>query len=188
MAKKKKQNAFNGLLTIAEHCLKHASGLPAQVDITPHWSGVGFQLMGQRFVAPLGEVIESIDVPNFTRIPGVQSWIKGVANVRGRLLPIMDLSGFFNYQIASNVSGRSKRNRRVLIIENGDIYTGLMVEEVYGMQHFPIDTFSKAVPDLSEDVMKYLKGSYIKDGVQWVVFSPNILSQSEKFIHAELAS
>ena len=174
------QKAFTELVAIAARSLKYASGLPAQVDITPHWSGVGYKLMGHRFVAPLGEVIETIEVPAFTRIPGVQPWIKGVANVRGRLLPIMDLGGFFNQSITG-----TRKERRVLIIEFGEIYSGLMVEEVYGMQHFPVDTFSKSVPDLGNGIRPYLKGSYIQGGVQWVVFSPYTMANSEKFFQAE---
>ena len=42
-------------------------------------------------VSKMGEVTEILDPPDFTRVPGVQSWVVGIANVRGSLLPLMDL-------------------------------------------------------------------------------------------------
>ena len=63
--------AFNKLLDIATHARRTAKGLPSQVDIKPHWSGVGFIMFGRRFVAPIGEVTEMLEVPHYTQLPGV---------------------------------------------------------------------------------------------------------------------
>ena len=30
-------------------------------------------------------------VPPLTRVPGAKTWVKGIANVRGQLLPVLDL-------------------------------------------------------------------------------------------------
>ena len=38
---------------------------------------------GRLFVAPMGEVGEILHEPRYTLLPGVKSWVKGVANVRG---------------------------------------------------------------------------------------------------------
>ena len=53
--------AFKTLATLAEISLSHAKGLPAQVDVKPYWSGVGFSLFGNRYVAPMGEVAEMLE-------------------------------------------------------------------------------------------------------------------------------
>ncbi len=81
----------------------------------------------------MGEVVELLHVPNWTVLPGVKGWVKGVANVRGRLLPIIDTEEFLGGQLV----GPTKL-RRVLAVECGELFTGLMVSDVIGMMHFPI--------------------------------------------------
>ena len=177
---KNTQKAFKELVSIAGRSLKHAQGLPAQVDIKPHWSGVGFKLLGQHFVAPLGEVVESLEVPSYARIPGVQSWVRGVSNVRGRLLPILDLNSFFDQHSAS-----ARKRRRVIIVELGDVYSGLVVDEVLGMQHFPMDSYSSEGAAVATEIQPYIKGFYNQLDVEWAVFSLHALASSDRFFQVE---
>lgn len=172
------QAGFQALLNLAVQCRRHARGLPAQVDITPHWSGIGFELLGRRFVAPLGEVSEMLEVPPYTRLPGVQSWVKGVANVRGRLLPVCDLAVYLGDRLHS-----PRKQQRILILEDHDLYTGLLVEKVFGMQHFPVDSFGAAAnsPVRAEP---YVDGCYRHQGLEWLVFSPARLAQDHNFLNA----
>ena len=98
---------FELLAEIAERSVDTAKGLPAQRDIKPHWSGVGFKLKGVNVVAPMGEVAELLKSPATTLLPGVQSWVRGVSNVRGRLLPVVDLEGFFGGRLSGSRSSNS---------------------------------------------------------------------------------
>ncbi len=67
-------------------------------------------------------------------MPGVKPWVKGVANLRGRLLPVMDLGGFLGLELS-----KARKQRRVLVVEYNDLFVGLLVDEVVGMQHFAQD-------------------------------------------------
>ncbi|NIB39614.1 chemotaxis protein CheW [Pseudomaricurvus alkylphenolicus] len=173
--------AFQALLGLARQCRKSARGLPAQVDIKPHWSGIGFELLGRRFVAPMGEVTEMLEVPPYTRLPGVQPWVKGVSNVRGRLLPVCDLAAFFGERLTTG-----RKLQRILILENDELYTGLMVDRVFGMQHFPVDTYSDQVSS-EHPASAFSRGCYRQDDVEWIVFSPALLSQDGQFLNAASA-
>lgn len=133
------QEAFQALVNLAMQSRRSAKGLPSQIDTQPHWSGIGFELLGRHFVAPMGEVSEMLEVPYYTRLPGVKPWVKGVANVRGRLLPVCDLAVFLGGRIQA-----PRKQQRILVLENQDLYTGLLVDRVLGMQHFPVDTYSPA--------------------------------------------
>lgn len=82
---------FEYLTELAKQVKLAAPELPAQREIRDTWSGIGFSILNHRFVAPLGEVVEMLVVPEITRLPGTQSWVMGLANVRGRLLPLFDL-------------------------------------------------------------------------------------------------
>lgn len=177
--------AFNKLLDIAVNARRTAKGLPSQVDIKPHWSGVGFTLFGRRFVAPIGEVTEMLEVPHYTQLPGVQGWIRGLANVRGRLLPLTDLAAF----LGGKLEAAQRRNRRVLVVEQDDIYSGLLVDSILGMQHFPVDSYVAEMTGIEfQDMVPFLQGSFREeDGQDWVVFSPWLLVRDEKFFQAALA-
>ena len=173
------ETAFQLLVDIAQRSRAQAQGLPAQVNIQPHWSGIGFTLLGQRMVAPMGEIVEMLKLPQITRLPGVQPWVIGVANVRGRLLPIFDLEGFFGGQ-----RNTMRKQRRVLVVEMGDLYSGLLVSEVFGMQHFPIDTYTDALPKSIQPLSQYLSGSYVQMDMTWAVFSPFNLAKDPRFFNA----
>lgn len=173
------KEAFQALVNLALQSRRCAKGLPAQVDITPHWSGIGFEVLGRRFVAPMGEVSEMLEVPHYTRLPGVQPWVKGVANVRGRLLPVCDLAVFLGDRIHTG-----RKQQRILVLETEDLYTGLLVDQVFGMQHFPVDTYSSQLSYEHLAAASYSEGCYQGDGLEWTVFSPSKLSVDPHFSNA----
>lgn len=173
------QAAFEALLNLAERSREFARGLPAQTDIRPLWSGIGFSLMGTHFVAPIGEVSEMLEVPNYTHLPGVQPWVRGVANVRGRLLPLFDLAAFFGDRLSTG-----RKQRRVLILETETLYSGLMVDQVFGMQHFPMDEYSEESGAVAESIMPFVTGSYPSGGQQWLLFRPALLAEDPRFVNA----
>ncbi len=52
------------------------------------WVGVALRMAGELFLAAREETREVLSVPNsITRVPGAKSWVRGLANVRGQLLP-----------------------------------------------------------------------------------------------------
>ncbi len=175
--------AFATLLDVAVNTRRTAKGLPAQLDVKPHWSGIGFILFGRRFVAPMGEITEMLDLPHYTQLPGVQGWIRGLANVRGRLLPLTDLAAYLGGRLDA-----PRRNRRVLVVETGDAYSGLVVDGVLGMQHFPVDSYVPEMIGIDHEAMvPYLQGSFREEsGRDWVVFSPWTLVHDERFFQAAL--
>lgn len=182
------QAPFDALVDLAERSRRSARGLPSVKKVQPHWSGIGFTLQNRFLVAPIGEVSELLELPGYTKLPGVQPWVMGVANVRGRLLPLMDLAAFFG----GHLEGQRKR-QRVLVLEAADFYTGLVVDTALGMQHFPIDTWSTDLGDIDDQQLKsFVIGSYSNsratraagDGQKWYVFSPARLMEDPRFINA----
>lgn len=177
-----KISPFSVLLDYAKRSKQNAQGLPAQLDLKSSWSGVGFRLAGQRMVAPMGEVVEILKVPAFTRLPSVQPWVEGVANVRGRLLPLFDLEAFCGGHLA-----QPKQRNRVLIIEMGELYAGLIVSEVYGMQHFMVDSYTETVPEPLDALRAYISGAYEQMDWSWAKFSPYLLARDPRFFNAAVA-
>lgn len=79
-------NGFIELLRIAKRGNKNYVSNDNEVN---RWSGIAFEMMGQYFVAPLGEVSEVIYPPKYTPVPKTQAWVLGLANIRGRLFPFL---------------------------------------------------------------------------------------------------
>lgn len=174
-----KNAAFVALATLANKSLQCAQSLPAQLDATPYWSGVGFSLLGIKFIVPMGEISEMLEVPACTHLPGVYSWVKGVANVRGRLLPVLNMAEFFDGEL----NGQRKQHR-LLVLDQNDIYAGLWVDQVYGMQHFPVDSEMTAMPDsVPKNVRPFIVSGY-QESDPWFVFSAQALMQDARFIDA----
>lgn len=161
-------SAFRALRDLAERSQQVSVQLPAREHAQSLWQGLGFSLLGERFVVPLSEVSEIMRIPaQATRLPGVRNFVLGVSNIRGRLLIVVDLALFFG-----EPSSLPRGQRRILAIENDENYLGFMVDESLGMQHFPSDSFT---PDPADDLHKkikgYVAGSYTAGGVSWPVMS-----------------
>jgi twitching motility protein PilI len=170
--------AFNVLKSLAVKSLGSAQQLPAQTGAVEQWRGIGFSLLGFHFVVPMEELVEMLEVPAYTRLPGVHSWVKGVANIRGRLLPIFDLAEFFSRALVGN-----KKMQRLLVIDRQNVYAGLWVDAVYGMQYFPVYTRSDVVPShLPEQLVNFTEGCFDVDDRQWIVFHPLKLCQEPQFL------
>ena len=176
-------SAFDALNQLASLSRNHAVGLPAQVDTTPRWSGIGFSLLGRKFIAPMRQIAEMLEVPaSTTRLPGVHPWVVGLSNVRGRLLPLFDMAYFFGGKSLGH-----RKQQRVLVIETDNIYSGLIVDQAFGMQHFTADRFSETVETVPAALVNFVRGSYTDPtGVSWAVFDMGTLVQDPKFVNASL--
>ena len=50
--------------------------LPAQQEVAQTWSGIGFRIGEQHFVAPMGEIDEVLHEPRYTMLPGVKAGLE----------------------------------------------------------------------------------------------------------------
>jgi twitching motility protein PilI len=77
------------LLRELERRSKAAMAGAAGDDINvEEWVGVGFRIDEDRFIVARPEIREVLMVPSsVTRVPGSRTWIRGLANIRGHLLP-----------------------------------------------------------------------------------------------------
>lgn len=166
------------LKQLADASRHQAKGLPAQEDAREYWSGIGFVLGGQHFVAHMDNVAEILRVPSFTKLPGVKRWVRGVANVRGRLVPIMDLLTY----IGQKADPAHRKSRRAIIIDADDITNGLIIDGIEGMQHFPVEEFASVTVQTPDLLKPYIQGQYVKEGRTWIVINPRDLVASEEFM------
>jgi twitching motility protein PilI len=177
----KKNDPFDLLLDIERRCQANAAGLPTLEKVDDEWVGVGFRIGNDKLIAPMSEIEEILELPEYTYVPGVKSWMVGVANVRGALLPLMDLKGFI---LGEDIKQRKKG--KVIVIDYKGFNTGVIVEEVYGMKHFLSKDQSSEIPQMDENLSKYVGMAFNQDGDTWPVFSFQNMAQDERLAQASL--
>jgi twitching motility protein PilI len=144
------------------------------------WVGIGFRLADEQFIVAREDIREVLMVPALiARVPGAKPWIRGLANVRGHLLPIIDLKLFLD---AGRVAGQ--RDARVLVIKGTDGSAGLIVDEVFGFRRFLDSERSDAVPQTLVRCDQFLTGTYERGLENWPIFSIEHLERSEEFQRA----
>ncbi|HZD53470.1 MAG TPA: chemotaxis protein CheW [Woeseiaceae bacterium] len=144
------------------------------------WVGVGFRIGEEQFVAGREEVREVLMLPQtITRVPGAKRWVLGIANLRGHLLPLIDLKMFLG-------SGRTvlKRQARVISVNHREIPAGLVVDEVLGFRRFMQQDFNESWPPTVVRCDRYLQGAWQRGHETWPVFDLFALIESTSFLQA----
>lgn len=157
------------------------SMVPATMVKEQDWQGLAFVLDGVKVVSAMNEIRELLPYPEaVTRVPGTKNWMLGLANIRGELLPIVDLQQFIGGG-AIVVNDQS----RVLVVRNRGASTGLLVSSVIGMRHLPV---SKQIADAHFDgsLGRYVYDVFGLDDGIWPVFSMAALANDEHFMTAAL--
>jgi twitching motility protein PilI len=165
------------LREIEELCRVNTTGMERQVETTTEWSGIAFRLGNNHLVSRLGEVIEILDLPELSTIPLTQPWVRGIANVRGKLLPVIDLNGYLHGRV-TEVTGRT----RVLVIDHEGLYSGLVVDEVLGLKHFIDDEYCEGDTGVDAYLQPYIKNGYRRGEQIWSIFSLFALAEAPQFL------
>jgi twitching motility protein PilI len=161
--------------------------LAEQSPAAREWVGVALRLAGEYFLVAREETREVLGLPAaLTRVPGAKPWLRGLANVRGQLLPIVDLRQY----LGSGVTPTT-RNTRVVVVNHRELPAGLMVDEVLGFRRFPEADFSGNAPPTVVRCERYLAGAFRREEVragdaasgpeQWPVLSLRSLVESPPF-------
>jgi twitching motility protein PilI len=173
-----RQDPFELLRKMQQVSLENAPGLPQEVEITKLWSGVAFRVGEIMLVTPLENVLEILPPPPMTPVPGVKTWLKGVANVRGNLITIVDLPEYYGKPPVY-----MDDKARMLIMNVPGLNAGLLVNDVLGLRHFDEDLERQDLSGLDDPVLVQLNGAFLRDNVLWGVFDMRSLAESSTFRH-----
>lgn len=142
----------------------------------PKWHGLGFELAGAHLVLPLTQVSELVACNQVTPVPLTKSWVKGITNVRGRLLTVVDLSAFL---------GKSplqiNQVNRVIVINAESFQSALLVSKVFGLKHFDEDQARQDASVLDASVQPYVDYAFADNDILWGVFNVDRLVHDENF-------
>ena len=174
-----RRSPFLVLADYEQRSLAHVAGLPEQLDAPGLWRGVAYRVGGHRLASGFDEVLEILPMPALTPVPGSQAWLLGVANVRGTLLPVVDLKQFLEGERTVLHEGQ-----RVLVVRQPGGDVAVTIDELYGQRSF-IDGQAIAADALSEGrYTHFIERAYRMNDQDWGVFSLDRLARTPEFRQA----
>ncbi len=169
---------FKLLVALEQRARAAVANREGQDDQGEEWIGVGFKLGQENFVTARSDVREVLSVPeSMTRVPGARPWLRGIANVRGQLITIIDLKAFLGGGMSM-----ADRRARVLVLASRDVPTGMLVDEVVGFRRFNSTNYTDEAPATIIRSENYLDGGYRRDDEAWPRFSLAKLLGDEQFL------
>lgn len=121
---------------------------------------LGVEVGGRKWLVALADSAEVLPVPSVMHVPLTQPWFRGVANVRGNLMSVVDLQAFFG-EGPQNVTHLS---RLVLIQPRVLSHASVLVGRMLGIKHLA-DMTEQARP---ADAPEWLSTLYCDDaGQEW---------------------
>ncbi len=122
---------------------------PSAREIGPPSKFVIFRLAEQVYAIPMQRVLETDRMPRVTFVPGLPSSLRGITNLRGDILPIVDLRQLFGLGETELTAG----HRLLIVKSNDNSQVGLIVDALGGLGTFGIDRS----PDLQQIENQELK-------------------------------
>lgn len=136
---------------------------------------VSFVLEDVEYGVDILAVHEILRFPEITRLPNAPSFIKGVINLRGNVIPVVDVRKRFGFKPAQVTD-----LTRVIVIETNEKLVGLMVDNVHQVVRLSqanVDPPSELIEGVSE---AYIRGiGRLKDRLIVILNLANILFLEE---------
>lgn len=175
---------FALLLEVEGKSLAHVAGLPEQLDAPGLWRGVGYRIGKRRLASGFDEVVEILPMPAVTPVPGAQPWMLGVANIRGNLLPIVDLKQFLEGERTV-----LHESQRVLIVRQPGGDVAITIDELFGQRSFVTEqeVAADTLPErgLADGrYVHFIDRAYDAAGHSWGIFSLDRLARTPEFRQA----
>jgi twitching motility protein PilI len=167
---------FDLLLEYERKSLAHVAGLPEQIDAPGLWRGVGFRLGGHRYAVSFEEIVEILTLPQLTPVPGARPWLLGVANIRGTLIPVVDLKQFLEGERTV-----LHETMRMLVVKQVGGSVAVLIDELYGQRNFTDEHRAEPGVLAAGRYEPFVRQAYRLGDDTWGVFSMHALTRFPEF-------
>ena len=138
-----------------------------------------FGLASERYAIERRYVQEVHPLRELTPLPCTPPFILGIVNVRGRIVPVLDLKKFFE------LPERGLTDlHRTIIVRGHDLEIGLLADVIIGISGIPAESLQPSLPTLTGIRADYLKG--VTDARLVVLAVDRILSDPRIIVHEEV--
>jgi purine-binding chemotaxis protein CheW len=122
------------------------------VEATEHLAT--FFLSGEEYGIDVRLVQEIIRVGEITQVPRAPGFIKGVINLRGRIIPVIDLKR----KLGLGEVSEAARQSRIVVVKVRDRLVGLLVDGASQVLKVPVASIEAAPEEVVEIDANYLRG------------------------------
>ena len=138
---------------------------------------VTFKIGEEEFGVDILRVQEIIRIMEITRVPKAPHFVEGVINLRGRVIPIIDLRRRFGLTAREH-----DKDTRIIVIEINNMIVGFVVDAVHEVLRIPADTVEPPPPAVMGGVdSEYIKGvGKLDDRLLILLDLDRLLSQEEQ--------
>ena len=114
---------------------------------------VVFKLGRERYALEVRLVEEIQPVNELTRIPCTPAFVLGAVNVRGRILPVIDVKSFLGL-VPAELTPTSK----IIVVETSDLELGVIADQVDEVMDIRFDEIKTQIETLSGSSEEFIKG------------------------------
>jgi purine-binding chemotaxis protein CheW len=114
---------------------------------------VGFRIGREMFGVPISMVREIVRVPEITSVPNAPDYIEGVINLRGRIIPVLDLRKRFGAK-----SAEPNKKNRIVVVELGARAIGLIVNSASEVLRIPPSEIEEPHSVFQEGELDFITG------------------------------
>jgi purine-binding chemotaxis protein CheW len=112
-----------------------------------------FRLASERYALETRHVVEVQPLRELTPLPSTPDFIRGIVNLRGRILPVFDLKKFFSLP----EQGLTDLHQ-IIVVRGPDLELGLLADVVVTVRRVAPDALTPVLPTLSRIAAEYVKG------------------------------
>jgi purine-binding chemotaxis protein CheW len=114
---------------------------------------VGFRIGNETYGVRIGSVREIVRVPEITTVPNAPEAIEGVINLRGKIIPVMDLRKRFG-----SAGLQPDKKNRILVVELENRLLGLIVSSASEVLKIPPSEIEPPGTVFAEGESSYVTG------------------------------
>ncbi len=136
---------------------------------------ISFAVGSEDYGMEILKVKEVIRAPQLTRLPKAPSFVKGIINLRGDVIPIVDLRDKFGLE---NIEHTTRT--RIIVVDVDGRHIGLVVDSASQVVRIPFDEIEPAPPIIGGLSTEYIRGvGKLDDRLIILLNIEHILSSTE---------
>jgi len=115
-----------------------------------------FRLGDEEYGLQIGQIKEVVPTPHITRLPQTPPYVKGVANIRGNIIAVVDLEEKFGLKQQTDETDKNY----TLVVESDEVKMGVLVRELpntLNVKQAQIEDAANIIQDSGAD-QSYIKG------------------------------
>ena len=144
---------------------------------------VGFRLAEQEYAFRIEQIQEIVIPRQVTCAPQVPSYVEGVSNLRGTIIPIINLRGLFGLEARP-----ADENTRTIVVNVGERTMGCTVDAVTQVIRIPVELIQPAPDVISTERTAYVTGFARIDDRILVILDIDQLLEPDKLDQVQQAA